>query len=787
MSSSAVARLVVGSLFAVGAVTLAIHLADEPASSAAGVSPASAVQGIGTTYAAAPRGSFTATATTASARVGTRAVLESTLRRPRSADGFAPGPVPVDMDPVRGVIPGFESLGPIHVDPVPPGVSLDDPTDTASLYARADLAMPDQEQQVAGDVPPGTPSTAGLTQHVAPSCSGTGTDGKRVQALYVRETTTASRLTELLPLFRNEIANVDDVFAVSARQSGGERRVRWVHSGCVPVVKEVVVADGALNASFTDTIKALQSAGYTDRNRKYLAFVEANNLCGVGTMYEDPSRSTNYNDGYAASYSRVDEGCWSSSGHSVAAHELTHNLGGVLASAPHSTKVGHCYDESDLMCYPDGSAYPMRTVCASAQEQLLDCNGDDYFNTAPPAGSFLANNWNTASSGFLDTPAAAPAPDPLTVTATASTTSAETGDVVTATATSAEATTFRWTASQPCTLDGAATTQVGVLCPATVTGPVVLSVTASDSGGRTATASATVTLTRSAAPTAGVVAPAQVAAGDTFALSAQVAGKAPFTYRWSATVPCTVFSSTSSAPQAACSAGSDGQSSSIGLTVTQADGQVVQAAPAVVAVAGTPPTTDPTATAWSGPTVTSRDPALLSAVLTDVASGSPLAGEVVELQTRPDAGQPWQTATGGLVTGADGRVSVERRRTTAAWYRFAYAGDPAGSHTAGVSDDVFVKARTTVKADWHGRRHLVTGRLLTLDGAPLGGVTVTLERRYAGSSRWVSVTRVTSAADGRLAVKQRPRRTAYFRWSYRGSDLLLPARSASVRAVRPSA
>ena len=434
MSSSAVARLAVGSLFAVGAVTLALHLADEPASSVSVASPATAsASRAGTAYDVEPPTTLartTAVAATA-ARVATdpEAALESTLRRPGTPET---GPVPVDLDVVRGVIKGFERLGPVHVDPVPAGVSLDDPTDTTSLYDRAGLTRPEdgppvatlssplaapvqaadtapEQLQAASTAPPGTPSIKGLSQHVAPSCSGTGSDGKRVQVLYVRDSSTASRYADVLPLLRNEIANVDDVFAVSARQSGGERRVRWVHAGCVPVVKEVVVPAGSLNGSFGDTITALDDLGYNDSNRKYLAFTEANYLCGVGTMYDDTRVSGNANDGYAASYARVDKGCWSTRDHSVAAHELTHTLGAVLATAPHATTYGHCTDESDLMCYDDGSRMAMRTTCASSQEQLLDCNGDDYFNTAPPAGSFLAGSWNTARSSFLDTPTTAPA------------------------------------------------------------------------------------------------------------------------------------------------------------------------------------------------------------------------------------------------------------------------------------------------------------------------------------------------------------------------------------------
>jgi hypothetical protein len=58
------------------------------------------------------------------------------------------------------------------------------------------------------------------------------------------------------------------------------------------------------------------------------------------------------------------------------------------------------------MCYAEdaGAAHQMQTDCAGlpgAIPQNYDCGRDDYFNPAPPAGSYLATHWNTYDSAFL--------------------------------------------------------------------------------------------------------------------------------------------------------------------------------------------------------------------------------------------------------------------------------------------------------------------------------------------------------------------------------------------------
>jgi hypothetical protein len=95
-------------------------------------------------------------------------------------------------------------------------------------------------------------------------------------------------------------------------------------------------------------------------------------------------------------------------------HEITHNLGGVQWSAPHSTepvglqdpRYGHCWQGADVMCYLEdgGAAHAMVNDCpriGGAIPQVYDCGHDDYFNPAPAAGSYLATHWNVYDNAFL--------------------------------------------------------------------------------------------------------------------------------------------------------------------------------------------------------------------------------------------------------------------------------------------------------------------------------------------------------------------------------------------------
>ena len=240
-------------------------------------------------------------------------------------------------------------------------------------------------------------------------CAGDGSSGPRVELLYANISGKPDRYATYASSFQTWAAAMDAVFDASASETGGSRRVRFVHdSACKPIVTRITLSQAAAD-DFNTTVEELAGKGFNRNDRKYLVWVDANVYCGIGEVYnDDRAGQNNYNNVYGL-VSRVDNGCWGVVGQSVEAHELMHNLGGVQPTAPNATKYNHCTDERDRMCYADGSGEPLVQACPTAHENVFDCNHDDYYSTAPPAGSWLATHWNTADSVWLSA-AGPPAP-----------------------------------------------------------------------------------------------------------------------------------------------------------------------------------------------------------------------------------------------------------------------------------------------------------------------------------------------------------------------------------------
>ena len=262
----------------------------------------------------------------------------------------------------------------------------------------------------------------------AVTCIGDGRSGQRVQVLYVHGSDRGPASNELRAHIERWVEQVEWTIWASAREHGGDRRIRWQTSDCRVEVTSEAVSRAAL-LDFDTMIGELRSRGYRRGDRSYLTFVHSGAYCGIGTAPRDDSASSNRAD-RTAGYARVDSGCWDTGDrgyHSIAAHELVHTLGAVQRSAPNATTGAHCTDEHDLLCYDDGTGGRVRTVCRDGDagtsgagdrfDRLLDCGGDDYFHPSPASGSYLASHWNTADSARLHDPARAasqgrPAPSP---------------------------------------------------------------------------------------------------------------------------------------------------------------------------------------------------------------------------------------------------------------------------------------------------------------------------------------------------------------------------------------
>lgn len=250
------------------------------------------------------------------------------------------------------------------------------------------------------------------TTEVAPSlyCSGSGTDGSRVQVVYAYASDQPNRINDVKSRIINPyIAAVDEMFRTSAAHTGGFRQVRWVtNSSCVLDVQVVQMPVTLAQFQAMDTNQAglIFNAIYAGpdfgatapSNRRYAIFNDA----GGGFAWSE----------YAIAYTEYPNPF-------SIQHEMMHAMGtdrwsgAVTASAPHATGRGHCTDGLDIMCYGDGGTNLPLYSTTACSVQYYDCNHDDYFYAGnPPAGNFLASNpsKNTANSPFL----ASSAPNPPT-------------------------------------------------------------------------------------------------------------------------------------------------------------------------------------------------------------------------------------------------------------------------------------------------------------------------------------------------------------------------------------
>jgi hypothetical protein len=230
--------------------------------------------------------------------------------------------------------------------------------------------------------------------------------------------------------------NVALVQRFLAAQTGGAKALRFdMGTRCGPQYLDVQVMHlSAPRAQYVDNFSALVNEvesrlGPVDGPRNTVVFADTLNGGSydyglgenvLGTYGDRPGASNVDNRGGFASVLFTRDGIdapgagargWWPEG---MLHEITHNLGGVQWSAPHSTqpvgfqnpRYGHCWQGADVMCYLEDSsaAHAMRNDCPrvdGAIPQAYDCGRDDYFNPARAPGTHLATHWNVYDNAFL--------------------------------------------------------------------------------------------------------------------------------------------------------------------------------------------------------------------------------------------------------------------------------------------------------------------------------------------------------------------------------------------------
>jgi hypothetical protein len=235
-----------------------------------------------------------------------------------------------------------------------------------------------------------------------------------------------------------------------------------------------------------------------------------------------------------------------------------------------------------------------------------------------------------------------------------------------------------------------------------------------------------------------------------------------------------VTAPTAASTSVACPAGTAAQDVPVSVVVTQADGQQVRGTATLHLDAGGSAAPAPAVgTAWSAPTL--RSGTLASVLRTT--SGTPVAGRAVTLQARWFGTSTWVDVR-QLTTDASGAVRVGTTYDRAVSFRFASTAD--SGHQAAQSASVFVKVGTRSSASKPSRWR-VAGELTSTGGQRLAGQTVELQRRRAGTTRWVTSARLTTGAQGTVSRGLRPRHRTYYRWVFRGTRERVAATSGSVR------
>jgi hypothetical protein len=312
------------------------------------------------------------------------------------------------------LVPAVSIQYPGPTNPGPPGLNV---TSSELAAEERDLATPEQTITSAafGDWDPLLVPADVVAPPGIPCYASTSSTAPWVHIFYLYQKGTTNRLEERADTIRELVAMADLIYSLSAERTGGVRHVRWkVTPACKLSITPVAVN---LHSSIGTVRAYLRAKGLLKTTEKGLAFREGSGLpiLGLGEWASDSRPGQNNRNNLGGTFGWVYLDGLEPPGGDVtgrermfvalgeaAAHELGHTIGAVQLDAPHAAG-SHCWDGVDLMCHVGGGGVVVKPICPATIPELFDCRNDDYFNTHPKAGSYLATHWNIARSKFLAT------------------------------------------------------------------------------------------------------------------------------------------------------------------------------------------------------------------------------------------------------------------------------------------------------------------------------------------------------------------------------------------------
>jgi hypothetical protein len=314
--------------------------------------------------------------------------------------------------PVAGLASGGgPKPGWVHAeegDPIPNG----DPVSAAAGETAVELAQAGVTSVGLETAPwRGTPRT---TDNPASTSS-----GSKVKLLYVHAADQPNRFAQYADVIQTDAKAIAETVAAA---SGGTKTLRfdtgtdggagYVDVAIVtlpqPAAAYKAMAASQRSAAIKAEIPLAAKASGVVHYAVYADGLYGNDyVAGIAEMYPDQRKTASNNNNLSNLWAFVwgmGTPSFSTSHRTTLLHEITHTLGGVQAGSPNGTNYGHCSDLKDVMCYDDGGLKGGQALAQRCTSVQFDCNGDDYFNPAPAAGTYLAANWNVYDSNFLCAP-----------------------------------------------------------------------------------------------------------------------------------------------------------------------------------------------------------------------------------------------------------------------------------------------------------------------------------------------------------------------------------------------